>query len=362
MLYLIPAVILAILGILALILVVLSPGGPAPLTDENGKVVEGSISEKITVNINGVQQGMIIQSNNAANPVLLFLHGGMPEFFLTTDYPTGLEDIFTVVWWEQRGSGISYSPDFPQEQITLDLLVSDTLAVTNYLRERFDQEKIYLMGHSGGSFIGVYAAAREPELYHAYIGTAQMSNQLESERLAYEYMLEQFRNNGNKKMVKLLEAAPVTLTSGTPMDYLKLRDPGMHALGIGTMHDMKYFIPGIFLRSLANPNYTLKEKLTTWRGKFSTGVSQLWPENISTDLAVQVPEFVIPVYFLEGKYDFTVSTSEARQYFDQLTAPVKGFYLFEYSAHSPLFEEPEKACQILEQDVLKGTNHLADFK
>ena len=144
------------------------------------------------------------------------------------------------------------------------------------------------MGHSGGSFIGVYAAARAPELYHAYIGTAQMANQLKSEQLAYEYMLEQFTANGNKKMVKLLQAAPVTLTGGTPMGYLKLRDPGMHTLGIGTMHDMKYFIPGIFLRSLANPNYTVKEKITTWRGKFTTGVSQLWADNISTDLSQQV--------------------------------------------------------------------------
>ena len=362
MLYLIPAIILAVLILLAATLVVLSPGGPAPLTDENGKVIAGSISEKIYVNINGVQQGMIIQSKNAANPVLLLLHGGMPEFFLTKDYPTGLEDIFTVVWWEQRGSGISYSPDFPREQITLDLLVSDTLAVTNYLRERFDQEKIYLMGHSGGSFIGVYAAARAPELYHAYIGTAQMANQLESERLAYEYMLEQFTANGNKKMVRLLEAAPVTLTGGTPMDYLKLRDPGMHTLGIGTMHNMKSFIPGIFLRSLANPNYTLKEKITTWRGKFTTGVSQLWSDNISTDLSQQVPELTIPVYFLEGKYDYTVSTEVAKRYFEQLSAPVKGFYIFEQSAHSPLFEEPEKARQILEQDVLAGTNRLADLK
>ena len=206
MLYLIPAIILAIFILLAVTLAILSPGGPPPLTDGNGKVIGGSISEKIYVNINGVQQGMIIQSKNPANPVLLVLHGGMPEFFLTTDYPTGLEDIFTVVWWEQRGSGISYSPDFPREQITLDLLVSDTLAVTNYLRERFGQEKIYLMGHSGGSFIGVYAAARAPELYHAYIGTAQMANQLESERLAYEYMLEQFTATGNKKMVRLLQA------------------------------------------------------------------------------------------------------------------------------------------------------------
>ena len=86
--------------------------------------------------------------------------------------------------------------------MTLEQFVSDTLEVTNYLRHRFGKEKIYLMGHSGGTFIGIQAAARAPELYYAYIGVAQMSNQLESERLAYEYMLQQFRANGNKDMVR----------------------------------------------------------------------------------------------------------------------------------------------------------------
>ena len=103
----------------------------------------GSISEKIFLNINGVRQGMFIRSKNVTNPVLLYLHGGMPDYFLTERYPTGLEDIFTVVWWEQRGSGLSYSSNIPRESITLDQMISDTKEVTNYLRKRFGQEKIY---------------------------------------------------------------------------------------------------------------------------------------------------------------------------------------------------------------------------
>jgi len=128
--------------------------------DENGSPLAGSISEKVFVNINGVEQGMFIKSKDATHPVLLYLHGGMPDYFLTQRYPTGLEDYFTVVWWEQRGSGISYSADIPPETMTLEQMISDTLEVTNYLRHRFGKEKIYLMGHSGGTFIGIQAAAR----------------------------------------------------------------------------------------------------------------------------------------------------------------------------------------------------------
>jgi pimeloyl-ACP methyl ester carboxylesterase len=338
------------------------PGKPSPILDENGNPLGGSISEKVFVNINGVRQGMFIKGRDTTNPVLLYLHGGMPDYFLTERYPTGLEDSFTVVWWEQRGSGLSYSPDIPRETMTLEQMISDTLEVTNYLRRRFGQEKIYLMGHSGGTFIGIQAAAREPELYYAYIGVAQMSNQLASEKLAYEYMLQQFKANGNTKMVRKLEAAPVTVTGGTPGSYLLLRDQAMHGLGIGTTHDMNSVITGLFFPSLQSRDYTLTEKVDLWRGKASSGVSSLWDTMIATDLSERLPEIHLPVYFLHGIYDYTCSYTEAKAYFEKLKAPVKGFYTFEQSAHSPLFEEPDKTQKIFREDVLTGGNSLADIK
>lgn len=356
---------LLLIGILVLVSVLLAwsyPGKPSPFLDEDGHPLSGSLSEKIFVEINGVQQGMFIKSRDIGNPVLLYLHGGTPDYFLTKRYPTGLEDLFTVVWWEQRGSGLSYSPNIASESKTLEQMIADTFAVTDYLRGRFGKEKIYLMGHSGGSFIGIQAAARKPELYHAYIGVAQMSNQLESERLAYEYMLQHFRENGDTKMVRKLEAAPVTLAGGTPPAYLALRDPGMHSLGIGTTHDMTSVVSGIFLESLRSRDYTLPEKVNLWRGKASSGVSALWDDMITTDLSRQLPEVPIPVYFFHGIYDYTCSYPVARAYFEELKAPIKGFYTFEQSAHSPLFEEPEKMRMILVEDVLAGSSRLGDIK
>jgi len=354
------SIFLACILILVVVLLLWSPGKPAPFVDENGSPLAGSISEKIRVNINGMEQGLFIQSKDAAHPVLLYLHGGMPEYFLTHRYPTRLEDDFTVVWWEQRGSGLSYRPGIPPETMTQEQLISDTLEVTNYLRRRFGKEKIYLMGHSGGSFIGIQTAARAPELYYAYMGMAQMSYQLKSEKLAYGYMLEQFKANGNREMVRKLEAAPVTMLDGTPDAYLAVRDEAMHSLGIGTTRDMKSVITGIFFPSLASRVYTLIEKVNMWRGKSQSGVSILWDKMLTTDLAKQLTELAVPVYFLHGVYDYTVSYTEAKSYFEKLQAPTKGFYTFEQSAHSPLFEEPEKMRRILQEDVLVGANRHAD--
>jgi pimeloyl-ACP methyl ester carboxylesterase len=351
-----------VLGLVGLLLVWSYPGRPRPFVDEHGQPLPGSISEKIRVNVNGVEQVMFIKSSDASHPVLLYLHGGMPDYFLTEKYPTGLDGLFTVVWWDRRGVGLSYRPDIPPETITREQFIADTLAVTNYLRHRFGQEKIYLMGHSGGTYIGIQAVARAPQLYHAYIAVAQMSNQLKSEILAYEYMLRRYTEDGDTTMVRKLQAAPPTMTSGTPAAYLKVRDEAMHRLGIGTTHDMDSVVTGLFFPSLQFREYTLGDKVTLWRGKRATGVSYLWEEILATDLAAQLPALAVPVYFFHGIHDYTVNYTVAKDYFERLQAPVKGFYTCEQSAHSPIFEEPEKSLRIMREDVLGGAHRLADAR
>lgn len=354
-------ILLGVIIILLGVLLAVSQGKVKPFLDEHGRVLADSISEKIHVHINGVQQGMFIMGKNVGNPVLLFLHGGtaMPEYFLTQNYPTGMEQYFTVCWWDRRNAGLSYSANAPPETLTLEQSIADTLAVANYLRSRFHKDKIYMMAHSGGSLIGIQASARSPELFYAYIGVGQMSYQLKSEMLSYEYMVGQYKAIGNTKMVKQLEAAPPTLSVPLPTSYMKVRDSAMHDLGVGTTHDMKSVMTGVFLASWRFREYTLGEKLALWRGKFSSD-KILWDKMIATDLTKQIQKLDLPVYFFHGKYDYTVSYPLAKVYLDELQAPIKGFYTFEYSAHSPMFEEPDRMKQIIQEDVLAGKNNLSD--
>jgi pimeloyl-ACP methyl ester carboxylesterase len=355
------AVVVLLITVLALlgVLLFMSPGTPKPFLDDRGQPLAGSISEKVHVNINGVEQGMFIQGHNTGNPVLLYLHGGLPDHFLNDRYPTGLEEIFTIVWWEQRGSGLSFHPDMAPESLNPEQLIADTVALTNHLRARFGQDKIYLMGRSGGTFFGIQAAARASALYHAYIAVAQISNQLESERLAHRYMLQRYQDEGNLKMAQRLEEGPVGATAPLPDAYLKVRDLAMHELGVGTTHDMKSVFTDMFLQSLLHRDYTLGEKINLWRGKLFSG-SRLWNTQLSTDLTQTVTRVEIPVYFLHGVHDYTVSYPLAKAYFALLEAPVKGFYTFKQSAHTPFFEEPQKMREIMRTDVLTGSNGLAD--
>lgn len=359
------AVVLILLIVSAAILLLKSPGTVVSFCDENGNVLRDSIAEKVFVEINGIRQGMFIKGENRHNPVLLFVHGGpgMPEYFLAEKYNTDLEKYFTVCYWEQRGAGISYSPDLAYGNITALQLVSDTAEVTNYLRERFGKEKIYLLGHSWGTFIALQAAAEYPQLYDAYIGISQVSNTQKSETIAYDYMLKQYIANDNTDMADRLKKYDIHNGEESLRSYFAspLRDEAMHTLGVGSTREMRSVISGIFLPVMNCKAYTLSEKINLWRAKaILKNAGILIDELFETDLSRTLTKLEIPVYFMGGAYDYTVNFDMQKEYFNQIQAPIKGFYTFNASAHSPLFEEPEHFLNIMLNDVLHAGNNFAD--
>ena len=143
------------------------------------------------------------------------------------------------------------------------------------------------------------------------------------------------------------------------MGTVRVRDEAMHGVGVGTTRDMRSVITGVFVPVWRNPAYTLGEKIAFWRG-MAWSRKFLWEEVLRTDLADRVGQLEIPVYFFIGQHDYTTNRDLALDYFLRLNAPIQGFYTFHDSAHSPLFEEPERAWAILRQDVLAKGTSLAD--
>lgn len=341
-------IIIGVLLIFIIVVAVNSPGTVEPLKDEEGNVMRGSIAKKVKVELNGTTMGMIIRSKDINNPVLLFLHGGpgMPQYFMEKQYPTGLEDDFTIVYWDQRGAGLSYSSSIDASTMNTAQFIDDTIAVTNYLREEFGQDKIYLMAHSFGSYIGIQVAKKAPELYKAYIGVAQVSNQEESERLCHDYLLDYYQSIGKTSYVKQLSKY-----SSDSDYYDHHRDTYMHQAGVATTRDMKSVITGIFFPSLFCKDYTFMEKINLWRGKITS--SHLIH---TTDLTKEITSLDLPCYFFSGAYDYNVNYQLSKEFASNITAPINNFYLFENSAHSPIYEEPERVHEIIEQEILPATN------
>ncbi len=311
-----------------------------------------SLCEKCFVDINGERQGMFLRSEDIMNPVLLFVHGGpgMPEYFLAEKYPTGLESLFTVCYWEQRGAGLSYKPGMDSQSITVEQLVNDTNSVAQYLCERFGKQKIYLMAHSWGSYIGIQAAEKAPALYHAYIGVGQIANMFDSERIAFSYMLDEFKKRGDKTMLSQLRKYDVLGSDEAVLAFFRtvLRDQAMHKLGIGTMRNMKSVISGVFIPVLRCRAYTWRERVNIWKAKaFLRSKTELVHQFFTADLMSKHVRLEIPAHFFSGRYEYTVNTDLSKKLLEKIEAPQKAFYTFEQSAHSPMFEEPEEFLSII---------------
>jgi len=146
-----------------------------PIRDDKGNTIINSIAIMDEVVLNGATQSLLIRGENRDNPLLLFLHGGPgnPASVFSHSYQREMEKYFTVVQWDQRGSGKSYG-SIPAESMTKDQFLADTHALIVLLLKRYDKQKLYLIGHSWGSFLGITTAYKYPELIHAYVGTGQM--------------------------------------------------------------------------------------------------------------------------------------------------------------------------------------------
>lgn len=233
--------IIGIIFIGLLIIFINSPGKLVPLKDTRGNVIQGCVSEKVWVEINGIKQGMFIRGENPQNPVILYLHGGpgtpMLQFITYLEKEERLEKYFTVCYWDQRGSGMTYNRSTDPATLTVAQMVEDTRAVTEYLKSRFGQNKIYLVGHSWGSYLGVKAIEKYPEYYLAYIGIGQVTNQLESERLAYDFMLNHAKEINDQRVIKKLREYDPYADCFPQLDYLvKSRTKMLNKYRIGNLH------------------------------------------------------------------------------------------------------------------------------
>jgi pimeloyl-ACP methyl ester carboxylesterase len=182
---------LATAGLVALGALIAQPASTPPILGADGHRLPGSVAELRTLRLGGRSQAVMIRGYSMDNPVLLYLSGGPGG----SDLPwsraimTELQRNFILVGWDQPGSAKSYPALAPSSGLTIDQEVADTVELTNYLRRRFDEPKIYLLGESWGSVLGVLTVQRHPDLFHAYIGVGQMVNPRETDRRLYRDML-----------------------------------------------------------------------------------------------------------------------------------------------------------------------------
>ena len=249
-----------------------------------------------------------------------------------------LEKHFVVVNWDQPGSGKSYYSE-KTENITAQTYIQDGHALTEYLKDSFSQEKMYLMGESWGSALGIFLAYKHPESYHAFIGTGQMVDFAETERLDYAKALEIAQSKGDTAVINRLEA------NGKPPYYGKdvtwKSAAYLNYLGAYMAANPKISNPGYnTLRDVASSEYGLLDKISFFRGIVST-YNHVYQQLYTIDLRKDYAELDVPVYFFLGRHDVNAPVSLVEEYVQVLDAPNKKIW-FENSGHSPWINEPEK--------------------
>lgn len=356
-------VLLIVLGIVLLIMLAIlirfittSKNNIKPFVDEQGNVLEGSIAEKIFIDVNGEKNGMIIRGKSKDNPVLLFISGGpgVPQYWLNEYYDNKLEDYFTVCWWDYYGEGLSYDSKIEKEEITLERLETDAVTVTEYLKERFSKDKIYLMAHSGGTPLGVALAKDHPELFYCYFSMGQVvQNGYDRYTYGYQFMKDIFEETGNTKAMRKMNSLVEVAEDGsvTPKDPDTIHakwESVLLAAGCGTTREMRSDAFEIFFPQMQAECYTFKEKINYWRGKILCTGSPYHKFYVDSKEKI---EFDIPVYFFNGYYDYTCPTPMVETFYESISAPDKGLYIFEDSAHSPLWEENEAMINIMREKI-----------
>ncbi|CAI6077439.1 hypothetical protein PAECIP112173_02482 [Paenibacillus sp. JJ-100] len=279
----------------------------------------------------------MIRGEDLANPVILYVHGGpgVSELPYAKKYQNLLESQFTVVNYDQRASGKSYHFFEDYSNLSADLLVEDALAVTDYITKRLGKNKVILIGHSYGTYIGTLAAHRAPEKYEAYIGIGQMADTQQSETDGWNYVMEQAQLTGNHEDIKQLEQIYEPIKQGqafTPRDIAERYG------GASRLMDSP---DNSFLGMTFSNEYNMLDAIRFYKGiMYSQEI--LISDAMSRPLPSLITKLDLPFYFVMGDYDFMTSSHAAKVFFDQIEGNQKEFITYEDSAHYPHYEEQQR--------------------
>ncbi|MFB7155479.1 alpha/beta fold hydrolase [Lysinibacillus sp. NPDC056232] len=303
----------------------------------------GGISELKEINVNGDKQYILVEGKDKEKPFCLFLHGGPGAPFpygvsARTLYPEITENC-VAVYYDQRGSGKSFNKKLTNTTMTLSQFTEDATIIVDYIREHYQQEKIFVIGQSFGTVIGTQLVSDYPEKFHAYLGISQVTNISKGQELGYNWLHSEALSSGDKKTLRILD----NIGEGP---YLA-KDEDQFSDLINQYKGMNYFDDSIKKVNLfelikgafTSPDYSLQDLYKAFISgpQFSLIKSQeLKKEIIHTNFFDSVKSIDIPVYLIQGKYDKQTNYELAKQYYELLDAPNgKEFITLDHSAHYP---------------------------
>ena len=332
------------------------------VTDPNG------IEELKSVKIGGVDQWLHIRGRNRNNPVLLFIHGGPGSAIIGSldDIKRPWEDYFTVVTWDQRQTGKSYYPaDDDNAPLTVQQFISDTEEVMQYLRGYLDKDKLFLLGSSWGTLLGMHMVKRKPEWVHAFVGVGQVVCSFKAARIQYTRVLNYAREHEEHELVAEMEQSISYLDAGGSDSIkccveqgLPVRKALSRFAGEAFMHNVSFedMVKMYSFNRLISPHLSLTDLSNRILGDevaYSRPPYLLAKDHLSYDQPKDLGStFEVPIFFFTGRHDWQTPVSLSDAWFEEINAPHKELIHFEESSHFVMNEEPGKFVVELVNRVL----------
>ena len=323
--------------------------GRAVVADLDKIVSPNGVQESFIATLGGARQYVSVRGADRANPILLYIHGGPAsvELPISWSFQRPWEDFFTVVEWDQRAAGKSFLLNDPKAMaptLTPDRYRDDAIALIELLRKRYGKRKIFLLGHSWGSAVGLAVAIKRPDLLYAYIGVGQLIDFRLNEQKGYAVVLDQARRDGNAEAVKELESIapyPGPGAFGVAKTGVERKWSGYYGGLAASRHDADFY----YRVARLSPEYGLDDR-KAWDAGSEFTMTTMWPQLASLSFE-NVHTLDTPIFLFLGRHDTTTLPEIATDWLGRLTAPQKTVVWFDNSAHLPMLEEPGRTLQAL---------------
>lgn len=317
---------------------------------------QARLDEKGFVSIGGIEQWVTVKGDSCANPVVLFIHGGPGNPlspYSDKMFGAWTRD-FTIVQWDQRGSGMTFgrSPPPPDAALTIRQMSDDGAELAAWLAHRLGKKKVILWGSSWGSILGVHMAKAHPELFYAYLGTSQLVSFRENQAVGYAKLLTVARAADDKASLAVLEgvgAPPWT----DPRSFGKVRRViRKFEAKVTTAPPDAWWKPAAeYATPKAQADYEAGEDFSflNFVGLKGDGMAS------QVDLPKLGTDFAIPMFFVEGAQDLLATPDVARRYYDSLKAPQKDMVILERAGHDPNQDVVDAEFKMLKERILPLT-------
>ena len=300
------------------------------------------------VELGGVRQWIRVRGADASNPALLLMQlgPGLPIIneARRLEHLLGLEEAFTVVYWDQRGTGLSLRGRSNRVDISSDRIVADAVSLLEVLRDRFGG-RTFVTGFSFGATFAAQAAVQRPDLVATLVAVGMDIDIPLAEVKAYDFALSTARECPSRRAVRQLEAIG-------PPPHLNVKEFSTRARwvanfgGVTTEGNYNSLVRALLVSLVRSPDYSLADAMRSVRG-ITTTTAALLPGLAATDLVRTIPRLDVPLVIAQGRLDQVAPGEAAQQFHDSLVAPSKQLVWFERSAHTPHLEEPDKFRDLL---------------